>query len=415
MVDSVGHPIAGVVVTPDGLRPKSDSSSRGGHFGWTEKSHDVKPTPLISDANGRIRLRFPRYVHDRVETGEVSFEVDHPDYCFDRPFRAVSAAPSRSGGLKARLKFGLFQLLPRGRFTPEPVVLQSGAVVRVSAKNAGGEPLTHFDVQLPGLSWLNSSNDWRTVAPGVKESRRVPAGPRTLRVVQPGGTRPVGFAEPVRFAVTTVGTNSFTCSVLPGLRVTGRLDSAVPRPVANGRIVVEVISGGASRPEDRIVWHTWTKVSAGGEFTFESLPAGEAEFVGICDGWVSVNGTHVSRPGGSVVPQLITLPLATGHLVLPMEPAGGAGSAGARQPWPAAGPGGSPHLAECCLGWRWAPDSRSRLVCHQRLPRRQRCGSPCLLVAEQPRLSAAHRCNGDRHAAQHPGWSPVLFRETRAV
>jgi len=322
MVDSVGHPIAGVVVTPDGLRPKSDSSSRGGHFGWTEKSHDVKPTPLISDANGRIRLRFPRYVHDRVETGEVSFEVDHPDYCFERPFRAVSAAPSRSGGLKARLKFGLFQLLPRGRFTPEPVVLQSGAVVRVSAKNAGGEPLTDFVVQLPGLSWLNSSNDWRTVAPGVKESRRVPAGPRTLRVVQPGGTRPAGFAEPVRFAVTTVGTNSFTCSVLPGLRVTGRLDSAVPRPVANGRVVVEVISGGASRPEDRIVWHTWTKVSAGGEFTFESLPAGEAEFVGICDGWVSVNGTHVSRPGGSVVPQLIALPLATGHLVLPMEPAG---------------------------------------------------------------------------------------------
>ncbi len=322
MVDSAGHPIAGVAITPDGLRPKSDTSSRGGHFGWTEKSHDIKPTPLTSDANGRVLLRYPRYVHERIETGEVSFEVDHPDYCFDRPFREVSAAPSRSGGLKARLKFAVFQLLPKGRFTPEPVVLQSGAVVRVSAQNAAGEALTNFVVQLPGLSWLNSSNDWRTVAPRVKESRRVPAGPRTLRVVQLGGTGPISFAEPASFTARAGRTNSFTCRVLPGLRVTGRLDAAVPRPVANGRVIVEVASGVAPRPEDRIVWHTWTKVSAEGEFTFECLPAGEAELVGICDGWVSANGTHVSRPGASVVPQLFALPSAAGRLELLMEAAG---------------------------------------------------------------------------------------------
>ena len=320
--DSAGRPVAGVVVTPDGLRPKSDSSSQGGHFGWTEKSHDVKPTPLVSDVSGRVWLRFPRFVHDRVETGEVSFEVDHPDYCFDRPFRVVSAAPSRSGGLKARIEFALFQLLPKGRFIPEPVVLQVGAVVRVNAQDAAGVALTNFFIQLPGLSWLNSSNDWRTVAPGVKESRRVPAGQRTLRVVQPGETRPIGFAEPVSFMATTGRTNSFVCPVQPGLRVTGRLDNVVPRPVVNGRIIVEVTSGVAPKAEDRIVWHTWAKVNTDGEFTLESLPSGDAELVGICDGWVSVNGKHVSTPGRSVVPQLYALPLPTGNLVLPMEPAG---------------------------------------------------------------------------------------------
>src|SRR5262245_5214732 len=91
VVDAAGKPIAGAVVVPDGLRAKGNASS--GHYGWRCASMGVSNSPAMTDADGYARVPYPKYVIERLETGEISFSVNHPDYVRDRPFREVATAP----------------------------------------------------------------------------------------------------------------------------------------------------------------------------------------------------------------------------------------------------------------------------------------------------------------------------------
>ncbi len=101
VVDTSGKPIAGAIIRPDGLRPKRIN----GHWGWSE-DNPVKPTPVTTDARGIARVPYPRYVFEKTETGEISFGVEHSNYCSDRPFRVVSAAPPANATLKDQATFG---------------------------------------------------------------------------------------------------------------------------------------------------------------------------------------------------------------------------------------------------------------------------------------------------------------------
>jgi len=68
--------VAGATIKPDGLRPKNN----GGHYFWTDR-FEVKPTPVTTDSSGVARVPYPHYVIEHLETGEISFSVDHPDFC----------------------------------------------------------------------------------------------------------------------------------------------------------------------------------------------------------------------------------------------------------------------------------------------------------------------------------------------
>src|SRR5439155_13524915 len=72
VVDTAGKPVAGVVITPDGLRTKSGPYNSG-HYPWRREPDWPVNDPVSTDADGYARVSYPRYVFERIETGQLSF------------------------------------------------------------------------------------------------------------------------------------------------------------------------------------------------------------------------------------------------------------------------------------------------------------------------------------------------------
>ena len=106
VVDATGKPIAGAIIRPDGLRTKSGPYSSG-WYSWQPRRMGVPNEPVTTDADGRARLPYPRYVFERIETGTLCLRVEHPDFVTDRPERMVnSAPPSRAPWRAGWITFG---------------------------------------------------------------------------------------------------------------------------------------------------------------------------------------------------------------------------------------------------------------------------------------------------------------------
>jgi hypothetical protein len=103
VLDESGRPVSGATIAPDGLRPKKG----GGHYGWSSNYElsGVKAEVVTTDADGYARVKYPHYVIERLETEQISFAVDHPDFCPDRPFRVVASSPPANAPLQEKLKY----------------------------------------------------------------------------------------------------------------------------------------------------------------------------------------------------------------------------------------------------------------------------------------------------------------------
>ena len=284
VVDPSGKPVAGALIKPDGLRPKKN----GGHYLWTENGYAVKPVAVTTNEDGYARVGYPRYVAERLETGEISFAVNHPDFVPDRPFRKVSITPTAGVPWRERL---LFWLRPsHHRFRIDPVVLHPGAVLRVAAYS--GKPpliLSNFSVNVSGM-WAAGTETWKQLPDGSRLTRRLPPGHRMLRLVSTGDTAPVRFSDVLEFDAKAGQTNEFRLELKPGLRLVGTLDDGVPRPVSGGRVNAEVWPEGSKPGPDSLMWPASSEVNSNGDFVLEPLPPGQLEIIGICDGFISVNG-----------------------------------------------------------------------------------------------------------------------------
>jgi hypothetical protein len=112
--------------------------------------------------------------------------------------------------------------------------LKAGCELTISAQDASGKLLDNFGIVMagPGASakWL--TND------GVKRSRSIPDGNWQTMLVYPkdNGEHLFSGVLPVRLA-NQQGVSIRKASLRPGLRLTGKLDDTVPRPVKNGQVV----------------------------------------------------------------------------------------------------------------------------------------------------------------------------------
>src|SRR6185503_17181664 len=89
------------------------------------------------------------------------------------------------------------------------------------------------------------------------------------------------FSPVVAITAAAGKTNEVEVELGPCVKLAGRLDETVPRPVRKGRVIAQV-----SPPE----WHAWSEVRDDGSFEIASLPQGDLEIVALCDGYVSTNG-----------------------------------------------------------------------------------------------------------------------------
>ena len=290
VIDESGRPVSGATIVPDGLRPKKG----GGHYMWSGiyNRSGVKAEPATTDADGYARVRYPFYVIERLETEQISFVVDHPEYCPDRPFRVVASSPPANAPLQEKVKYLAMRLARKVSARPDPVVLKRGGIVKLTGYVGAKENVvTNLNAEISNM-WPARTNFWQRNGP-VLWSKKAAPGTAHLRAVYFPAQGPAMFSKLVSFEAKAGETNEFALELKPGVRVAGRLDAAVPRPVRGGRVCTRVFEVGHDGNSSAPVWDGWCPVSAEGEFAFESLPPGRMEIIAMCDGFVSANGKPV--------------------------------------------------------------------------------------------------------------------------
>jgi len=311
--DEKGKPVAGAVVTPDGMRPVGG----GGHYFWRENPYG-KPESVATGVDGLCRVHYPRFLETGLPVGEISFSVKHPDFCPDRPFQTVKWALPATAPAWQRLLFELANLVPPliEKFKPPPIVLKRGAIVMVAGHLEKTETnVSNLRVQVS--NWLLSGETWRPAGDGRLVSKQISAGTNYLRLVWLPEGEPTCFSDVVEFVAKAGRTNEFRLPLNPGVRVAGSLDASVPRPVRMGRVVANMRSGGNEADNLDLWWKSWRPVQPDGTFEFDSFPPGQMEAVAICDGFVSVSGA--TNPPTFQRPQLFPIHRPSATPVIRME------------------------------------------------------------------------------------------------
>ncbi len=259
-----GEPIVGAVVRPLGLRTKQDPSS---HFGW--QSDEWGPAPLSrTDTEGLAHVAYPKYTSDTVETGQITWLVDHGDYVVFLGDRATDDGPAQ-------------------------VVLEDGITIKVRAiDDRTNQPI---DAPFALLSGNPVGDRWKLENDGTLVSRCVARERRSLRVMHlpRKETEAVLFSDLLDLQEYRGNTLSLTVRLKPGVHVTGSLGGEVPRPVKDGRVIGMVIDypEGIADPSEyasRWEWQEATQVGENGTFDLGWLPADDTlQILAVCDGFVS--------------------------------------------------------------------------------------------------------------------------------
>jgi len=291
VVDAAGKPIAGAVIKPDGMRPKSGVYSSG-HYGWRTAEQGVTDDPVKTDADGYARVAYPEFVFERIETGQISFSVKHPGFVSDRPFRDVATAPASGAPMSVwasyvwnRVRHNM--LIAR----PDFVVLQKGAALKLSVRPG-------FAVATSAPLFAQATGDgayeadfWSRPEPGVAVTWRLAAGQQSVRAIQFETNGVVWFGDIIAVSGAAGKTNELVVELKRGVTVRGQLDRDVPRPVTNGRVIANISSADSPSGMPSLRWHAWTAVREDGSFEMDSLPPGKLEVTALCDGFISTNGT----------------------------------------------------------------------------------------------------------------------------
>lgn len=295
VVDEESNPIAGAMITPDGLRTKVDPS---GHYGWKKELHGELRI-VTTDSQGLAEVAYPKYVTEKLLTGAISFRCSHPEFCTIRPTNyPVDGSAS-------------------------PIILQKGAILRVCGYIGNkSNRISYIHAQLSDSLLIVDSNSWLQTGDGWLQSRQIPAGLHYLRIVHFPSSGPFYFSDIVSFEAEKNKVRDFFLELKPGVRVEGRVNNSVPRPVVDGKIVALVGPSEPIKADSSIIWNSWCPIDPDGSFRLEWLPKGQMELAGICDGFVSKSPPLPAAQFRSLVkPQMFALTEPTVKVELLMESA----------------------------------------------------------------------------------------------
>lgn len=290
VLDIEGNPIEGATIEPTGLRARG--ILRVNQYMWRPEVHGARTT-AATDSTGQALVRYPVEVlpGEDLLTDEIAIVVAHPG------FGPTSVEIPVAG-------------------TAAPIQLERAARAEVSAYfGEDRQPVTEV---VPTLSVRASAgaDPWTIDESGTIEFARLAPGPRLLQL---SGRLPSGeivHSEPFAFAVESGEHRRFELEMRPGIRLEGRIDESVPRPVTSGRVIVSVrpdegspsVAGRGSlhRGFGSVrFWTSYREIERDGSFVFESLPAGEVGVIVYGDGFISKSEAD-SFPG-IAYPQTLSL------------------------------------------------------------------------------------------------------------
>ncbi len=264
-----GNPLEGAMVTPSGLRSEQ---SPGSGFGWGAKQHGPAAT-VLTGADGIAEIPYPKWtvLGSAMLTSGISVAVEHPDFISQWQVECPLGATVRQ------------------------VQLSEGGRVRLRVfRTDQTEPVTDF---LANISGEHYRKEW-TLDGDARVSPVLSLGERFCRVVHFDSEHGTQFGELIRFHAAAGKTEDLEVRLQPGLKVRGRLDASVPRPVSNGFVIAvvadETIDGDYQKG---LSWQDWVAVTDQGEFEFASLPpTSEVRLLAYCDGFVSRLPAPVDLP-----------------------------------------------------------------------------------------------------------------------
>ncbi len=255
ILDPDGNPVEDATVYCTGMRTRIEP---GSHWSWSPEEHGPLPK-LKTNAQGIVEMPYPKYVTEKLETGQMTWSVEHPDFVDFRQDRSVDDDPAE-------------------------IKLERGYRIAVTAINAATGQKIKDDLY---AVISGSRADWKLANNGMLVSPMFAKTETTLRVCQFVDGQPPLFSESIKIEPgdrSRVLLKDVKLSL--GTRVEGRLDESVTRPVKNGYVSVGIVRR-VNNQNRGWNWHDKAPIEEDGSFVFESLPSDEVlQLIPICDGWV---------------------------------------------------------------------------------------------------------------------------------
>jgi hypothetical protein len=207
--------------------------------------------------------------------------------------------------------------------SPEkPIQLNRGIHLEVSGYiGSNHQPVTDL---IPNLSEETiRQEDWQKMNDGVLAFNKLSPGGHLLQLMGRLPSGEIVYSDTTAFTAEKGKPCHLALEMNPGIRLEGRLDNNVPRPVKNGRVMISV------RPKEypaleviedyyaadqkyggytaRQFWHSYRPINEDGTFVFESVPPGTADIVVLGDGFASKTIGHLqNRVNGALVKGPVT-------------------------------------------------------------------------------------------------------------
>jgi len=279
--DEAGKPIEGATIVPTGFRVKGRHGADA--YGWNKKLFG-EPENAVTDREGKVFVKYPveGIPEEKEYTGKLIFKVAHPEYAAQ--FIQSYSVDSQEN----------------------PIQLTRGIHLTVSGYfGSEHQPVTELvpslNEKLPPDEWIQGTNhtfSFHKMSPGghlLQLMGRLPSGE-------------VVYSEGLAFDAENGKDYHFDLEMKPGIRLEGRLDDQVPRPVKNGRVVISVrskvfpawnnyhaVDDLLKKYPDAYPWKSYRLIAEDGTFVFESVPPGGLDVVAHGDGFVSQSGGDFSQ------------------------------------------------------------------------------------------------------------------------
>jgi protocatechuate 3,4-dioxygenase beta subunit len=254
VLDPEQRPVPEAQLSIAGLRKQGDPGSWYGMRGG--------PAAARTDAGGRARIDYTRWVDIDGRATHVDLEVTHPEFA---PFRDSSFA------------------IGPGQ---HPVVLRRGATVIVSGWVGSPDVLvTELAISADHRSRL-AAGDWRRERDGRLSTTRLAPGPHLIWLEHESEEHGKLASAVAAFELLENDWKELSLELFALSTLQGRLDEAVPRPIVNGHVWVNLNRSDAAG-QISIDRDFEAEVRPDGTFELVGLPPGGGQIIALASGWVS--------------------------------------------------------------------------------------------------------------------------------
>jgi beta-lactamase regulating signal transducer with metallopeptidase domain len=313
--DENGKPVEGATILPTGFRVKGIHGADA--YGWNNKLFGA-PVAAVTGPDGKAMVKYPvmGIPGEKELTGALIFGVSHPEFAsvFIQTYMVDSSE--------------------------KPIHLTRGIHLEVSGYfGSDHQPVTEI---VPNLNEeMIHTNDWQKLDNGVLAFNKMSPGGHILQLMGRLPSGEIVYSEDIAFTAEKGKDYNYAVEMKPGIRLEGRLDDNVPRPVRNGRVLISV------RPKEFPAWNNYADVddilkkypnvypwksyrpiAEDGTFVFESIPSGGLDVIVHGDGFISQSGGDFSQRNGSklekvpgfALPQPFSLVAPTTKIEVMTEP-----------------------------------------------------------------------------------------------